>query len=160
MMAEQDFIQDLGRFTRSITLKTLFETSELVATNTKSIVQIDPFAKLEQSYKCKVSYRVMDAFSQRPFYVVVANASMSVFKLPKNQRVATRSPPPSRKLYIRNDKYSPYQPSSSTASSVNVTYWNQTTDHSQQTKRDETVKQTWEDPLDNIWHDEETINNS
>lgn len=61
-MAERDFNRDLVRVTRTVILKQLSETSVLVTTNAKGIVQIDAFMKFEPNYSCTVTQGAMDVF--------------------------------------------------------------------------------------------------
>lgn len=123
IMTEQYFNQELVLVARTVTFKPLSETSVLVATNAKGIVQIDAFTQFEQSYPSKVSHSVMDVSPRKPFFILAVNTSTSVIRFTENQRVAKTSPPPSEKIHIKNNEYSPYIPQSSTVNSVSVVHY-------------------------------------
>lgn len=88
-MAEQDINQNLVRVSRTVTVKSLSETSVLVARSTKVIVQLYPTKQLKRSFPRKVACGVMNVYRQRRCYVIVANALTSFRQLASHHRVAT-----------------------------------------------------------------------
>lgn len=76
-----------------------FETSVLVVTSVKAIVQVDTFELIEQEFMCKVARHVMEVYLQGPFYIIITNASNSVINLAKHPWIAITNPPVGNRLY-------------------------------------------------------------
>lgn len=99
----------------------------------------------------------MDLLLRQPFYVIVANASPSVIKLAKKQRVDAMSQSPLTILHVKNNEYTPYPLRSSTVDFINIVHHKPSPDRLQQLKRHETVQRTDNDRLNNDWGDEVKI---
>lgn len=72
------FEEEELRLARTVVLKWLSETSVLITTDANGVVQLQALENFKQDYQYIVARGLINVYPQRPFYIIIYNASNSV----------------------------------------------------------------------------------